>query len=91
MIKTLRTIYHFITKGKTADEIDHLSSLNRKYDNLVIETRNNFNKMNKDNREEIMQKNFELLRKKTSLVKEIEKASGDMGIFGILTTKVPGD
>lgn len=91
MIKTLRTIYHFITKGKTADEIDHLSSLNRKYDNLVIETRNNFNKMNKDNREEIMQKNFELLRKKTSLVKEIEKASRDMGIFGILTTKVPGD
>jgi hypothetical protein len=91
MIKTLRTIYHFITKGKTADEIDHLSSLNRKYDNLVIETRNNFDKMNKDNREEIMQKNFELLGKKTSLVKEIEKASRDMGIFGILTTKVPGD
>jgi hypothetical protein len=57
----------------------------------VIETRNNFDKINKDNREEIMQKNFELLGKKTSLVKEIEKASRDMGIFGILTTKVPGD
>lgn len=91
MIKTLRTIYHFVTKGQTADEVDHLNHLYRKFDALAVAINENFNKMNKNNREEIMQKNFELLGKKTSLMKEIEMASKNMGFFGILTTKVPGD
>lgn len=91
MIKTLRTIYHFVTKGKTAGEVDHLNHLYREFDVLAVAINENFNKMNKDNRKEIMQKNFELLGKKTSLMKEIERASKNMGFFGILTTKVPGD